>query len=190
MARDGEDFRSAAPCAGWGRTIHRAAPCVERIRITGTPRHKWDGKNSTAHPAIRGIGQAFNPLRHTPDGNAGTDRRGAALRSASHFAARAFRAYKRRRITPSPEPCRLSVSAKGRLPFETHRVQNPYRVKAIVVQCCPRPFPPCGFHLGSYRFVKRILILCNRISKPFQESRQKPTKPPALCPCSHARGVP
>ena len=105
--------------------------------------------------------------------------RGCAAKRQPSRCRSAFRANKRRRITPSPEPCRLSVSAKGRLPFETHRVQNPYRVKAIVVQCCPRPFPPCGFHLGSYRFVKRILILCNRISKPFHESRQKPTKPPA-----------
>lgn len=150
------------------------------------------GQNNRAFSTIRGMGKAFNPLRihwmETP-AQIGAERGCAAKHQPIHCRS-AFRANKRRRITPSPGPRRLSVSATVRLPFETHRVQNPYRVKAIVVQCCPRSFPPCGFHLGSYRFVKRILILCNRISKPFHESRQKPTKPPALGLCSHARGVP
>ena len=59
--------------------IKHAAPCVERIRITGTPAMHGMGQHNTAHPAIRGIGQAFNSLRHTPDGNTGTVRRGAGL---------------------------------------------------------------------------------------------------------------
>lgn len=39
------------------------------------------GQNNRAFPTIRGMGKAFNPLRHTLDGNAGTNRRGAGLRS-------------------------------------------------------------------------------------------------------------